>query len=194
VALLCLCHFLPFIFQSLHHLSTNGFIDTSLQLQSIITAHNQWVSRTRSIPYWTTSVFSSTATNDERRITESLDSLTNEQNWLPGEPNMDHHLKLLLCYLFYPLPQKHACPTVAQQMYYSMSMHCLGNVLTESTSTLAPLFRLSGVISQYVEPISVVDSALVSCSGGARFESRSADQFSWFTSVLIGRCRDSISN
>jgi hypothetical protein len=30
-----------------------------LQLQPIITAHNQWLSQTRSIPYWTTSVFSS---------------------------------------------------------------------------------------------------------------------------------------
>jgi hypothetical protein len=28
-----------------------------LQLQSIITAHNQWLSKTRSIPYWTTSDF-----------------------------------------------------------------------------------------------------------------------------------------
>jgi hypothetical protein len=46
-----------------------GFIDTSLQLQSILTAHNQWLSKTRSIPYWTTSVFSSAVTNDERRIT-----------------------------------------------------------------------------------------------------------------------------
>jgi hypothetical protein len=34
-----------------------GFIGTSLQLQSIITVHNQWLSKTRSIPYWTTSVF-----------------------------------------------------------------------------------------------------------------------------------------
>jgi hypothetical protein len=46
-----------------------GFIDTSLQLESIITARNQWFSTTRSIPCWTTSVFSSTVTNDERRIT-----------------------------------------------------------------------------------------------------------------------------
>jgi hypothetical protein len=39
-----------------------------LELQLIITAHNRWLSKTRSIPYWTTSVFSSTVTNDERRI------------------------------------------------------------------------------------------------------------------------------
>jgi hypothetical protein len=40
-----------------------GFIGTSLPLQSIVTAHNQWVSKIRSIPYWTTSAFSSTATD-----------------------------------------------------------------------------------------------------------------------------------
>jgi hypothetical protein len=34
-----------------------------LQLQPIITVHNQWLSETRSIPYWTTSVFSSTVTD-----------------------------------------------------------------------------------------------------------------------------------
>jgi hypothetical protein len=39
-----------------------------LQLQPIITAHNPWLPKTRSISYWTKSVFSSTVTNDERRI------------------------------------------------------------------------------------------------------------------------------
>jgi hypothetical protein len=32
-------------------------------LQSIITAHNRWLPKTRSIPYWTTSVFSPTVTD-----------------------------------------------------------------------------------------------------------------------------------
>jgi hypothetical protein len=32
----------------------NGFTGTSLQLQSITTAHSQWLSTTRSIPCWTT--------------------------------------------------------------------------------------------------------------------------------------------
>jgi hypothetical protein len=39
-----------------------------LQLQSLITAHNQWLSATRSIPCWARSVFSSRVTNDERKI------------------------------------------------------------------------------------------------------------------------------
>jgi hypothetical protein len=33
-----------------------GFINTSI---TITTAHNQWLPKTRSIPYWTTSIFSS---------------------------------------------------------------------------------------------------------------------------------------
>jgi hypothetical protein len=40
-----------------------------LQLQSIMTAHNQWLSMTSSIPCWTTSVFSSTMMNDESLLT-----------------------------------------------------------------------------------------------------------------------------
>jgi hypothetical protein len=44
------------------------FIGTCLQLQPIMTAHNQWLPKTRSIPYWTASVFYSTVTNEERRI------------------------------------------------------------------------------------------------------------------------------
>jgi hypothetical protein len=47
-----------------------GFSGTSLQLQLIITAHNQGLSTTRSIPCWTTSVFSSTATNDENHCSD----------------------------------------------------------------------------------------------------------------------------
>jgi hypothetical protein len=39
-----------------------------LQLQSIITAQNQWPPKSRSIPYWTTTVFSSIVTNDEWKI------------------------------------------------------------------------------------------------------------------------------
>jgi hypothetical protein len=55
-----------------------GWLDLltpSLQLQPLITEHKQWLSKTRSIPYWSTSVFSSTVTNDERKI--SAHSLKN---------------------------------------------------------------------------------------------------------------------
>jgi hypothetical protein len=45
-----------------------GFIGTSLQLQSIMKAYDQWLSKTRSILYWTTSVFSSTMMNDEEFV------------------------------------------------------------------------------------------------------------------------------
>jgi hypothetical protein len=58
-----------------------GFIDTTLRLQSIITAHSQWLSKTRSIPYWTTSVFSFAVT-DLVLIYESVTSSASVVRWL----------------------------------------------------------------------------------------------------------------
>jgi hypothetical protein len=57
------------------------FIDTSLQLQPIITAHNRWLPQTRSITYWTTSVFSPTVT-DLVLIYESVTSSASVVGWL----------------------------------------------------------------------------------------------------------------
>jgi hypothetical protein len=58
-----------------------GFIGTSVQLQLIITAHNQGLSKTHSIPYWTTSVFSS-AVIDLVLIYELVASCTAIACWL----------------------------------------------------------------------------------------------------------------
>jgi hypothetical protein len=58
-----------------------GFIGTYLQLQSNVTAHNQWLPKTRSIPYWATSVFSSTVT-DLVLIYESVTSSASVVRWL----------------------------------------------------------------------------------------------------------------
>jgi hypothetical protein len=71
-----------------------GFIDTSLQLQPIITAHNQWLSKTRSIPNRTTSVYISSVTNGEWWNT--VHTLNCLQRRLPDES--PHHLKRFLCY------------------------------------------------------------------------------------------------
>jgi hypothetical protein len=127
-----------------------GFIGTSLHLQSIITADNQWLSQTRSIPYWTTSVFSSTVTNDKRRITSEwteLNRTSRRTEYRSSSPTV----RVLLCFIrchenvclasrwlsmnfcVCSLPRKFAHQAVAQQW----------------TSSLAPLFRLSGVMSQY---------------------------------------------
>jgi hypothetical protein len=46
-----------------------------------MTAHNQWLLKTRSIPYWTTSVFSSTVT-DLVLIYESATSSASVVRWL----------------------------------------------------------------------------------------------------------------
>jgi hypothetical protein len=58
-----------------------GFIDTSLQLQSIIPGHSRWLSKFCSIPYWTTSVFSSTVI-DLVLIYESVTSSASDILWL----------------------------------------------------------------------------------------------------------------
>jgi hypothetical protein len=77
------------LISALHYFSTNGdwfwigwlvLLALRLQLQFIITAHNQWLPKTRSIPYWTTSVFSSTAT-DLGLIYESVTSSASVVHW-----------------------------------------------------------------------------------------------------------------
>jgi hypothetical protein len=49
--------------------------------QSVTTAHNQWLPKTRSIPHWTASVFSSTVT-DSVLIYESVTSSASGVRWL----------------------------------------------------------------------------------------------------------------
>jgi hypothetical protein len=68
--------------------NSNGFwigwldlLALPLQLHSIKTFHNQWQIKTRSIPYWTTSTFSSTLT-DLVLIYESVTSLASIVRWL----------------------------------------------------------------------------------------------------------------
>jgi hypothetical protein len=52
-----------------------------LQLKSLWAAHNQWLLKTRSVPYWTTSVFSSTVT-DLVLIYELVTSSASVVHWL----------------------------------------------------------------------------------------------------------------
>jgi hypothetical protein len=52
-----------------------------LPLQSIMTAHNQWLPKNRSIPHWTRGVFSSTVT-DLVLIYESVTSSASVVRWL----------------------------------------------------------------------------------------------------------------
>jgi hypothetical protein len=65
------------------------------QLQSLVTAHNLWLPKTRSIPYWTTSVFSSTMT-DLILVYESVNSSASVARWLTLRS-----WKLIFCILFY---------------------------------------------------------------------------------------------
>jgi hypothetical protein len=86
-----------------------------LQLQPIITAHNQWLSKTRSISYWPTSVFSPTVTNDERRITPEwilLSVLTCAPFITSGESNRDHLVLQFICYSFFNRYCGSRCPVM----------------------------------------------------------------------------------
>jgi hypothetical protein len=58
-----------------------GFVGTSLRLQPITTTHNEWLPKTRSIPYWITSIISSTVT-DFVLIYESVTSSASVVRWL----------------------------------------------------------------------------------------------------------------
>jgi hypothetical protein len=99
-----------------------GFTGTSLLLQSIIPAQNQWLYTTGSSPCWTTSNFPSTVTDlvlIYESVTSSasvfrwltlhswtLNSLTNESQWIyewtlfvtQGEPKREYHLDYFDCY------------------------------------------------------------------------------------------------
>jgi hypothetical protein len=68
-----------------------------LQLQSIMTAHNEWLYKIHSIPYWTTSVFSSAPT-DLILINESLIYRASAVHWLA--PTAEHYwTEVLNCLL-----------------------------------------------------------------------------------------------
>jgi hypothetical protein len=93
-----------------------------LQLHSVVTAHNQWQSKTRSSPYWTMSVFSSAVT-DLVLIYESVTSSATVLRWLTldswrlnslmapneftdeisfisrAEPKREHYLQQFVCYI-----------------------------------------------------------------------------------------------
>jgi hypothetical protein len=98
-----------------------------LQLQPIITAHNQWLFNTRSIPYWTTSVFSSTVTNDHRRIPPEwsielpYECRMIELFWTESSSRRTEYkspcltVRVILFSCVSPLPRESAYRTVAQQ-------------------------------------------------------------------------------
>jgi hypothetical protein len=101
-----------------------GFIGNSLQLQSTMTAHNQWLTTTRSIPYWSTSVFSSIVMNDERWITaHTLNSMNDESlateiylteltSRCPEYRSPPQTVPSFCYYLFCPLLRNNRGPTV----------------------------------------------------------------------------------
>jgi hypothetical protein len=135
-----------------------------LQLQSIITAHNRWLSQTRPMPYWTMSVISSAWLTWLWFTNKSL---------MKHEGGMKNEHSLATELTSGRTEYKSPCLTVPLLFCFSLFIRCSGNVVTEPlpsnghvpcllqrehawpavgwqwTSALATLFWLSGVISQY---------------------------------------------
>jgi hypothetical protein len=86
-----------------------GFTGTSTHLQSITTAHNQWLLTIHSTSYWTTSVFSSTLTNEE--------SLPIEISWTELTSKRTEY--------------KSPCLTVSLVFCSSVFIRCQVNVLSD---------------------------------------------------------------
>jgi hypothetical protein len=121
-----------------------GFIGTYLQLQSIMTAHHQWPSKTRSIPFWTTSVFSSTLTN-LILIYESVTFSVSVVRWLTlhswtrhsltnDERRITAHSRMNLadfCIISRRTDYKSPCHTIRLLFGFSVFIRCSGNLLTE---------------------------------------------------------------
>jgi hypothetical protein len=91
-----------------------GFIGTYLQLQSIMTAHSQWLPETHSIPHWTMSVSSSTVMNDERRTSPE---------WIL----LSIHVSSL-----YKFMRTRIDITISNSSRYCVLIRCNGNVLLPS--------------------------------------------------------------
>jgi hypothetical protein len=107
-----------------------GFIGTSI---IITTNHNssQWLLTTRSIPYRTTNVFSSTVTNDERRITaHTLNSF-----WIFLRMNYDSFITSRRPE--YRSPPRTVIILLLLREYVFVNIRCSGNVC-QSVATLWP--------------------------------------------------------
>jgi hypothetical protein len=140
-----------------------GFIVTSLQLQSGMTAHNQWLSTTRSIPYWTKSVFSSTATTDERRTTaHTLNSLerrsrfTNELSFITSRRPEYKAPCRTVPLLFCPLSRESVFSDLLRSNDSFVAIRCSRNVITEPMLSNGRPFWLhySGFQTVFAEALS----------------------------------------
>jgi hypothetical protein len=139
-----------------------GFIGRFLLKFLSITINNnssQSMSKTRSIRYWTTSVFSSTVTDLVLiyesvtssaslvrwlilhswtltvwillRLDEWFNEFTNELSFVTrGEPKRERYLELFVCYyLFHPLLRNVSLASCCLTMDYSASIRCAGTYL-----------------------------------------------------------------
>jgi hypothetical protein len=153
---------------------SSGFTGTSLQLQLIMTAHSQWVPKTRSIPYWTTNAFSSTVTNDiDHKLNNSLKDvcLTNFCLNSPSVltcppfitlwgPNSDHHFQQYTLLLASPLLREPRVNSVTTLWFYYSVFKAVFTepLLTNGHSFWFPYSSFLGVRSEYISPLPSSDT------------------------------------
>jgi hypothetical protein len=148
-----------------------------------MSAHNQWLAKTRSIPYWTASVYSSTVTNDEGRFT--VHSHSRGLNWSQGEPNISHHVFQFLCYpvfLRYLLRREHASRTVAWQWLISCVFVAAGTWL--ASRWLAMDFRYRSAIPAFKHHFTMCTIVSVACI----LQQREMGEVFWPNSSIISPC------
>jgi hypothetical protein len=106
-----------------------GWLDLlALLVQSLITAHNQWLPKTRSIPSWTISVFSSIVP-DLNRWRLSYECITCPFI-TPWKMKTEHSLEQFICCNLHIHRHGNVCQS------HSNQTRCVGNVLTELCSAM----------------------------------------------------------
>jgi hypothetical protein len=140
------------------------FIGTSLQSKPIITAHDQWLPKTRSILYRSTSVFSSALKNDERKISWDwiielpYDCRMFEFSWTELSSRWPEYRSpsRRLGVIFFPLPRNVLTePLLSNGLFHLVTETCVSGPLASNG-----LFHLLGVMSHYWNPIIENDSWL----------------------------------
>jgi hypothetical protein len=116
-----------------------GFIGQSLQLQEIITDHNQWLSNTRSIPDWSTSFFSFDRP-DSVQIYESVTSSASVVCWLTLHSWILNSLTDTEWLNSLELNWTLLCQSQTQNYFTTGSLPPIGFVLAPSPLRLRPEF------------------------------------------------------
>jgi hypothetical protein len=115
--------------------NSNGFWIGWLNLLPLLYDHDQWLSKTSSIPYWTTSVFSSsvTAYNDDGPTNSLTNPLIDEWTLFYNKERTDERSppRTVLVILFFHCHET-CLPNRCPAMDYFVSIRCSGNLYLAS--------------------------------------------------------------